>query len=125
MVAITVSQAELNSLSKADLEKYLEGSGKPIGAPFTIEGETVSWADAVDTSVSRPKPEPVVEESAPEPEPVEEVVEEVVEEDDTPDVDLTSMSKQAIVDYVAEQTGTKLSIKLKKDDLIAAAVGAL
>lgn len=123
MVAITVSQAELNSLSKADLEKYLEGSGKPIGAPFTIEGETVSWADAVDTSVSRPKPEPVVEESAPEP--VEEVVEEVVEEDDTPDVDLTSMSKQAIVDYVAEQTGTKLSIKLKKDDLIAAAVGAL
>tara|TARA_R110000824_G_scaffold8738_5_gene39736 strand:- start:1071 stop:1430 length:360 start_codon:yes stop_codon:yes gene_type:complete len=119
MVAITVSQAELNSLSKADLEKYLEGSGKPIGAPFTIEGETVSWSDGVDTSASRPKPEPVVEESAPEP------VEEIVEEDDTPDVDLTSMSKQAIVDYVAEQTGTNLSIKLKKDDLIAAAVGAL
>ena len=106
MVAITVSQAELNSLSKDELEKYLEGSGKPIGAPFTIEGETVSWGDSVATST--PEPEAVV-----------------VEEDATPDVDLVGMSKPAIIAYVAEQTGTSLSTKLKKDDLIAAAVGLL
>ena len=102
MVAITVSQAELNSLSKADLEVYLEGSGKPIGAPFQIEGEQVSWGHTV-TPTPTPIPEP----------------------DATPDVDLASMSKLDIIDYVAEQTGTVLSPKLKKDDLIAAAVGAL
>ena len=113
MVAITVSQAELNSLSKDELEKYLEGSGKPIGAPFTIEGEIVSWGDSVDTST--PEPEAVVEAEP----------EVVVEEDATPDVDLVGMSKPAIIAYVAEQTGTSLSTKLKKDDLIAAAVGLL
>ena len=104
MVAITVSQADLNSLSKADLEKYLEGSGKPIGAPFQIEGEQVSWGH---TFTPTPIPEPTSKEDA------------------TPDVDLASMSKQAIINYVAEKTGTSLSTKLKKDDLIAAAVGIL
>ena len=94
MVAITVSQAELNSLSKDELEKYLEGSGKPIGAPFTIEDETPTLI-----TISEP--------------------------DATPDVDLVGMSKPAIIAYVAEQTGTSLSTKLKKDDLIAAAVGLL
>ena len=111
MVAITVSQADLNSLSKADLEKYLEGSGKPIGAPFQIEGEQVTWGEDVHIPTPEPTPTPI-----PEPTP---------EEDATPDVDLASMSKQAIINYVAEKTGTSLSTKLKKDDLIAAAVGIL
>ena len=110
MVAITVSQADLNSLSKAELEKYLEGSGKPIGAPFQIEGEQVSWGHTF-TPTPEPTPTPI-------PEPTS-------KEDATPDVDLASMSKQAIINYVAEKTGTSLSTKLKKDDLIAAAVGIL
>jgi|6_EtaG_2_1085325.scaffolds.fasta_scaffold07130_7 hypothetical protein len=100
MVAVTISQDKLNSLSKEELEVYLQGAGKPIGDYFTIEGTTVTWGEAEEAPL----------EEAPE---------------TTDDVDLTSMRKQEIIDYVEEKTGTKLPANLKKDDLIAAAVGAL
>jgi hypothetical protein len=100
MATVKISARRRESMTQAQLEEYLVGSGMPSGAAFSISGEDISWGD---DAVATPTPEPT-------PEPEEEVV------------DFGKMTKLQIETFVRDNYGVELDRRHTKGDLIAQAL---
>ena len=106
MTTIKISARRCESMTQAQLEEYLVGSGKPSGVAFSVSGENISWGDDV---VAAPVPAP-----APTPEPTPEPEEEVI--------DFGKMTKLQIETFVRDNYGVELDRRHTKGDLIAQAL---
>ena len=98
MATVKISARRRESMTQAQLEEYLVGSGMPSGAAFSISGEDISWGD---DAVSAPEPTP---------EPEEEVV------------DFGKMTKLQIETFVRDTYGVELDRRHTKGDLIKQAL---
>ena len=102
MATIKISARRRESMTQAQLEEYLVGSGKPSGVAFSVSGENISWGDdAVATPAPTPEPTPEPEEEA---------------------VDFGKMTKMQIETFVRDNYGVELDRRHTKGDLIAQAL---
>ena len=96
MPTIRITQDLQKSMTAAEFEAYLVGSGKPTGVKATVNGEEVSWGEDV-----APAPTPAPQREA---------------------VDYGKMTKTQIETHVRETYGVELDRRHNKSELIAQAL---
>ena len=92
---IRIAEDTLEKMSASELEEYLQGSGKPEGLSFGVDGKTAYWP-AGDSNFDTVDIKPVP--------------------------NFKAMTKEKIEDYCLTHYGVNLNTRMSKPEMVARAI---